>query len=47
MKRRHFLHNLAHVAAAPTIFSSLAFKIRFSSNSFLSIHIEDGKIIDH
>ena len=46
MKRRHFLHNLAHVAAAPTIFSSSAFdKLDFSSNSFLSNTIEDGKII--
>jgi len=46
MKRRHFLHNIAHIAAAPTIFSSLAFdKLDFSSNSFLSNTIEDGKII--
>ena len=46
MERRHFLHNLAHVAAAPTIFSSLAFNtLDFSGNSFLSNTIEDGKII--
>ena len=46
MERRHFLHNLAHVAAAPTIFSSLAFNtLDFSSNSFLSNTIDDGKII--
>ena len=46
MERRHFLHNLAHVAAAPTIFSSLAFNtLDFSSNSFLSNTVEDGKII--
>jgi uncharacterized protein (DUF1501 family) len=46
MERRHFLHNLAHVAAAPTIFSSLAFNtLDFSSNSFLCNTIEDGKVI--
>ena len=46
MERKHFLHTLAHVAAAPTIFSSLAFnKLDFSSNSFLSNTIEEGRII--
>ena len=46
MERKHFLHTLAHVAAAPTIFSSLAFnKLDFSTNSFLSNTIEEGRII--
>jgi len=46
MERRHFLHNLAHAAAVPTIFSSLAFNsLDFSSNSNLSNTIENGKII--
>ena len=46
MERKHFLHTLAHVAAAPTIFSSLAFnKLDFSNNSFLSNTIEEGRII--
>ena len=46
MERKHFLHTLAHVVAAPTIFSSLAFnKLDFSSNSFLSNTIEEGRII--
>ena len=46
MERKHFLHNLAHLAAAPSIFSSLAFNsLDFSSNSFLSNTIEEGKII--
>ena len=46
MERRHFLHNLAHVAAAPTLFSSLAFnELDFSNHSFLSNTIEDGKVI--
>ncbi|MDA8569381.1 DUF1501 domain-containing protein, partial [Flavobacteriaceae bacterium] len=46
MERRHFLHNLAHAVAVPTIFSSLAFNsLDFSSNSNLSNTIENGKII--
>jgi uncharacterized protein (DUF1501 family) len=46
MERRHFLHDLAHIAAVPSIFSSLAFnKLDFSPNSLLSNTIEEGKII--
>ena len=46
MKRRDFLHNLAHAAAVPTLFSSLAFdRLDFSSDSLLSNTIQDGNIL--
>ncbi len=48
MERRHFLHTLAHVAAAPTIFSSLAFnKLDFSVILFFLIHIEEEESCDY
>ena len=46
MERRHFLHNLAHVAAAPSIFSSLAFSNeKISDFSSLSNTIAPGNIL--
>ena len=46
MERRHFLHNLAHVAAAPSIFSSLAFSNeKISDYSSLSNTIAPGNIL--
>ncbi len=46
MKRRDFLHNLAHAAAVPTLFSSLAFdRLDFSSESLLSNTLQDGNIL--
>ncbi len=46
MDRKHFLHNLAHIAAAPSVFSSLAFDtLDFSQQSDLSNTLSQGKII--
>ncbi len=46
MKRRDFLHNLAHAAAYPTLFSSLGFdKLDFTSDSLLSNTLQDGNVL--
>ena len=46
MKRRDFLHNLAHAAAYPTLFSTLGFdNLDFSSESALSNTLQEGKIL--
>lgn len=45
MKRRDFLHQLAHASAYPALFSGLAFdRLDFSSNSMLSNTLQDGNI---
>ncbi len=46
MDRKHFLHNLAHIAAAPAVFSSLAFdSLDFNQQSYLSNTLSSGKIL--
>jgi len=46
MDRRHFLHNMTHVMAAPTLFSSLDLSLLdLNQNPVLSNTIDDNKIL--
>ena len=46
MDRRHFLHNMAHAVATPSLFSSLNLSLLdFSLNPILSNTIDENKIL--